>query len=66
MPRRARRHSDVSCATTAEPIDRNAVWIMDSVGAEDARIRGVPDFRAKRQFLGKKDMPENKWSISLG
>jgi len=58
MIRHVRRHSDMNCATTAEPIEMLFVlWIMDSGGPKAACIRWGLDTRVKGQLLGGRTCP---------
>jgi len=52
MPRRARRHSDINCAKTAEPIEMPfGLWTR--VGPRKHVLDGARILHAKGQLLGE-------------
>ena len=56
MPRHARRHSDVICAKTAEPIEM-PFGLRTLVGTRKHILDGGPDPHAKGQFFRGRTCP---------
>ena len=58
MPRHTRRHSDVSCAKAAEPIEM-PFGLWSQVGPGKHVLGGSQDHLARGQLLGGKGMPDD-------